>query len=137
MSVALKADDEYMKLVARFPLVPIKNARHYKQAFAVVNELTDDPESLSPSQIDYISVLSGLIHEYEQKTHAPIKRLSPQETLAYLMEVNNLSLTALADHIGGHKSNLSAFLSGKRGLSRTVADALAEHFGMDARDFRD
>ena len=137
MSVALKADDEYMKLVARFPLIPIKNARHYKQAFAVVDELTDDPESLSQPQLDYLSVLSGLIHEYEVRTQPPVKRLSPQETLLYLMEANNLSLTSLAAQIGGHKSNLSAFLAGNRGLSKNVASALATYFGMHARDFRD
>jgi HTH-type transcriptional regulator/antitoxin HigA len=53
--------------------------------------------------------------------------MTPQEALAYLMEVNNLQQADLVEYVG-YKSNLSAFINGHRGLSKRAATRLAEYF---------
>jgi HTH-type transcriptional regulator/antitoxin HigA len=50
------------------------------------------------------------------------------------MDINGLNQSDLAP-IVGYKSNLSAFLAGKRGLSKAVALKLAERFKVSPAIF--
>lgn len=134
MSSVVKCTDQYFELVRRFPLVPLRTQRQYKAALRVLRGLTDDPLNLSQSELDYISVLGGLIAGYE-KILFPAAKVSGREVLAFLMRQHEMTLTDLAREIGGHKSNLSAFLNGSRSLSKASALALAKRFGLTAELF--
>ncbi len=135
MNAQLERGDDYYCLVRKLPLVPIKTKRHFKMAWKMIDELTDDPESLTPGQLDYLSVLGHLVYLYEKQHLPPMPPVSAREMLAFLMEQNDLSVSALAREIGGHRSNLSAFLSGSRSLSKNVAMALSKRFHINVSAF--
>jgi HTH-type transcriptional regulator/antitoxin HigA len=130
MSAVLKADKEYMALVTRCPLMPIHNGKHYDYCIALMNELYEDPLLLTKGQKDYLAVLGTLIHEYESKHFPALPKLRGRELLNALLELNNLSISQLADEIGEHRSTLSAFLHGRRDISKATALALSEHFSI-------
>ncbi len=135
MSSVIKCDDEYFELVRNFPLVRIKTQRHYKQAQKVIRNLVDNPLSLTQAKIDYIDVLGNLVTEYEEQYLPPKPKISGRRMLTFLMKQNELSVSALAREIGGHRSNLSAFLSGSRSLSKNVAMALSKRFHINVSAF--
>lgn len=135
MNAQLERGDDYYRLVRKFPLVPLKTKRQVKMAWKMIHELTDDPESLTPGELDYLSVLGHLVTLYEKQHLPPTPHVPAREMLAFLMEQNELSLSALAREIGGHRSNLSAFMSGSRALSKDVAMALAKRFHVNVSLF--
>ena len=61
-----------------------------------------------------------------------VAKITSAELLAALMEENGLTQSQLAHEIGCHQENISAFLSGKRGLSKAVAIKLADRFKVTA-----
>jgi len=135
MSTVVDWKNDYYALVRKFPLVPLKTSRQYKAALRIVDELTDTPEALSIAELNYLSVLGRLITDYE-KEHLPgTPEFAGRDLLAFLMEQNGLSLTTLANEIGGHKSNLSGFLNGSRALSKKIALALASKFRVSPELF--
>jgi HTH-type transcriptional regulator / antitoxin HigA len=123
----LKVKNEYIELIKRLPLAPIRSRKQFDTAIKLMKELCYRNLSLSHSEKDYLYVLSNLIIEYEKEHLDPPGKVTPVEALKYLMEVNNLKQSDLAP-IVGHKSNLSAFLHGKRGLSKINAVRLGEYF---------
>ncbi len=123
---AVSATREYMNLAQRFPLVPIANKQHLQAAIALIKQLASR-EDLSKEEHGYFLVLSDLIESYEKKSGRLGPKTTPAEALQYLMEENGLTQADLVP-IVGHKSHLSAFLHGKRGLSKTNAIKLAQRF---------
>lgn len=119
---------EYMSLIHRFPLMPIQTKVQLKRAAAVVDDLSDRLAHLSQSERAYFDVLCDLIKHYEKNAY-PYQRLTPAEALKYLMDVNGLALKDLTPVVR-HGSHLSAFLHGKRGLSKANAVRLGEYFSV-------
>ena len=123
---AVLATKEYMNLAQHFPLVPIANKQHLTEAIALAKQLAQR-ENLSKEEHGYFLVLSDLIESYEKKQGRLGAKTTPVEALRYLMEENGLSQVDLVP-IVGQKSHLSAFLNGKRGLSKVNAIKLAQRF---------
>lgn len=134
MSAMQAIDPDYMNLISRFALMPIRTKSQIKQATDLVDELSDRLETLTKPERAYFDVLCDLIKHYESENCRAIEKLSPVEALGYLMEVNRLKLSDLVP-IVRHKSHLSAFLNGKRGLSKANALRLAEYFKVSAQIF--
>ena len=126
MSTA-RPDDEYMELVMEFPLVPLRDKSEFDQAVLVLKRLAYRQSSLSNGEADYLTVLGDLIAQYERKLPRLGEEMTPQEALTFLMESNGLLQADLVEFVG-HKSNLSAFLRGHRGLSKRAACRLADFF---------
>ena len=124
-----RIDRRYMELVRRFPLVPIRSKSQFEAAIHVMKALAYRLENLSSGEADYLAVLGDLIAQYEKRLPELSDQMTPQEALAYLMEANGLAQSDLVEYVG-HKSNLSAFLSGHRGLSKLAARRLAEFFSV-------
>lgn len=120
-------DDGYKQLISSFPLVPIRNKKQFEKAVTVMKDLAYRRASLSHGEADYLSVLASLIAQYEKRLPRLAAKMTPSEALKHLLEINGLTQAALVPLVG-HKSNLSAFLSGKRGLSKQAALRLAERF---------
>jgi HTH-type transcriptional regulator / antitoxin HigA len=125
---------EYRDLIERFPLRPIHDATQYAEAAALMRELALKSESRTPDETAYQIVLSKLIHDYEaalpevQALLAEAAAVSPAELLTFLVEEHALSLRELARQIDCDQGNLTAFLTGRRGLSKAVARKLADRF---------
>lgn len=122
-----RVDKAYMELVTEFPLVPLRDKSEFEEAVKVVKRLAYRRSSLSSGEADYLTVLGDLIAQYEKKLPRLAEELPPREALAFLMESNGLVQADLVESVG-YKSNLSAFLSGHRGLSKRAACRLAEYF---------
>ena len=125
---------KYMGLINKFALMPIRTKSQLKQAASIIDELSDRLNSLSTDERAYFDVLCELVKSYESKHCQPTIKMTAAEALKYLMEANNLTLTDLAP-IVRHKSHLSAFLSGSRGLSKANALKLAEMFKVSPKLF--
>ena len=52
-----RADNAYMKLVERFPLVPLRDEAQFEEAVRVMKELAYSRASLSTGQADYLLCL--------------------------------------------------------------------------------
>lgn len=130
MSTTLDAPKEYLKLIRQFPLLPISSERKLDAAIEVMKELTHPARKLTNSESGYLKILTSLIREYESK-HYPQTTSSPQEVVEALMEEAGLNQTALAAELGIERSNLSAFLSHNRQLSKGNALKIAERFKID------
>jgi HTH-type transcriptional regulator / antitoxin HigA len=122
-----RVDDAYMELVREFPLVPLRDKSELEEAVTVMKRLVYRRSTLSSGEADYLTVLGDLIAQYEKRLPRLAEGMTPQEALVFLMETNGLAQTDLVEYVG-YKSNLSAFLSGNRGLSKRAACRLGEYF---------
>lgn len=122
-----RADRAYMTLIREFPLVPLRTKKEFKRAVKVMKELAYRRSSLTCGEADYLSVLGDLIARYENQLPRMAEPMTAREALVFLMEENGLAQVDLVECVG-HKSNLSAFLSGRRGLSKRAAFRLGEYF---------
>ena len=126
---AQRVDLEYFELVKAFPLVPIRDDKHLSQAVKVMKKLAFKREELSRGAADYLTVLGDLMAVYERRIPHLGTELTPAEAVQYLLDVNGLSQKDIVSFVG-HKSNLSAFLAGQRGLSKVAAARLAAYFSV-------
>lgn len=135
MSTVLKIDPEYFALIERCPLIPIRSKAQYARCIAMLRELFDSNNKLSRGAEDYLAILTIIVHDYEQKHIMPVPSLNGREFLSSLLEYNKITVSALSQEINEQRSNLSAFLSGKRSISKTVALKLAERFSTSTDAF--
>lgn len=124
---AAKVDKKYMDLVKAFPLIPLRSKFDLDQAVKVMKKLAYRMDELSEGEDNYLTVLGDLIIQYEKRLPRLTDKMTPREALLFLMESNDLVQSDLVEFVG-YKSNLSAFLSGNRGLSKRAACRLAEYF---------
>jgi HTH-type transcriptional regulator/antitoxin HigA len=124
-----KDDDNYFKLVKRFPLRPIKNDEQNALAAEICDELTDSAV-LTVAEQDYLEVLTILVSEYESKWSDESDSMSPRELIQYLMKENNLVQKDLVPQFGT-ASRVSEYLNGERRLSLEQAKKLANRFSLN------
>jgi HTH-type transcriptional regulator/antitoxin HigA len=129
------ASKEYIALIKRFPLRPIRDEEMLDLASDLFSELVLKAERRTPDESDYLSILGKLIREYEDAHKAMPPRMTPQRALESLMEDNRLSQSELARQLEASQSVISEFLSGRRGLSKALVLKLAEHFKVSPELF--
>ncbi len=132
MSTVINTPKEYLKLIKRFPLLPIDNETKLDAAIEVMKDLAKPRQKLSVSENGYLRILTGLIRDYESK-HYAAATCTPQELVESLMEEHGLNQTTLAAELDVDRGNLSAFLTHRRQLSKASAIKLAERFKIDIR----
>lgn len=83
-----KVGRRYMELFSAFPIRPIKNAREYDAALAVLDRLAVRNEgSLSKDEQDYLDALVMLVDAYDEQHHrVDTSKLTPARLLRFLME---------------------------------------------------
>ena len=126
----MKTSKEYIKLVQRFPLAPIKNDRDYKAAIQISIKLGIKDYDMTSVERDYFRILDMIIHDYEKGRVKDKGSASSQDLLKYLMEEHNFKQADIA-RIIGHESHVSAFFAGKRNLSKAEAIKLGNYFSID------
>ena len=129
MRWAYKYDREYLNLVEKFPLVPIRSKTQHTAALAASDPLFSG-KKLTRAESDYFDVLIQLIKKYEDE-HTQRVSITPQEALEYLMEMNDLTQTDIGHISGMQKSHVSEFLSGKRQLPKRATAKLGARFKVD------
>lgn len=134
MSIS-RASKEYMTLIKRFPLRPIRDEEMLDLASDLFSELVLKAESRTPDESDYLSILGKLIREYEDAHKTLSPSMTPQRALQSLMEDNELSQLELARRLDFPQSVISEFLAGKRGLSKTLVLKLSDYFKVSPELF--
>ena len=86
--------------------------------------------NLTPEEDALLELLTGLIHDFEEKAY-PIPKSQPHDMLTFLLEQRGLSPKDLWPVIGS-KSRVSEILAGKRSISKDQAKKLAEFFRLSA-----
>jgi HTH-type transcriptional regulator/antitoxin HigA len=129
------ASKEYLVLIKRFPLRPIRDEQMLDLASDLFSELVLRAESRTPDESDYLSILGKLIREYEDTHKAMPPQMTPKRALESLMEDNNLSQSELARRLEVPQSVISEFLSGKRGLSKKLMLKLSDYFKVSPELF--
>jgi HTH-type transcriptional regulator/antitoxin HigA len=128
--------DEYLELVQKFPLKPVRNDAQLREAHKVIDELTRIPEEkLSRDQSDYLEVLGDLTHAFEERImSAELATQTGLDVLSHLMDANAMSASDLGRMLG-HRELGSKILRRERDISRSHATTLGEHFGLPAEIF--
>ncbi len=131
---AVVHDDDYERLIKRFPLRPIRSEEENERAFEVCDELTDRLDELTLGERDYLDVLSTLIAKFESQWEDDVAHMTPREVVEFLMEQNNLAQKDLISEFGT-SSRVSEFLNGQRALSLEQARRLAVRFKLNVSLF--
>ena len=128
--------DEYLDLVRRFPLRPIRSDERLRAAHKVIDELTKIPEEqLTRDQADYLEVLGNLTSAYEDRVMLPeVASVTGLDVLNHLMEANDMSASDLGRMLGQRELG-SKILRGEREISKSHAKALGGHFGLPPETF--
>jgi len=122
--------DDYLQLVRRFPLVPIRDDAHLKQAHAMIDDLVRIPENkLTIGQSDYLQVLGDLASKYEDpQVEAELADISGLDMLKHIMENSGTTQAALARILDLSESAVSLILAGKREITADHARKLGKRF---------
>lgn len=129
-------DADYAALLAEFPLRPIRDAREYEAAAAILDRLAVRPESgrgaPSRGERDYFDTLTLLVERYDDEhARAATADLTPLQALRFLMAEHGMRTVDLGNVLGGNRALASLILNGKRALSKTHIRILAEYFKVE------
>lgn len=127
-----KPRDDYLELIYRFPLRPIRNEREYGRAAAVLDRLAVRPEgALTAGERDYFETLTLLVADYDER-HFQLEaaQRTPLERLKYLMDESGMK-TADLGRLLGNRALASLILNGHRQLSKAHIRLLAGHFKVE------
>ena len=129
--------DDYLELVKRFPLRPLRTQAEYDRAIEIHRDLIGraDAPGLSGGETDYADALVRFIGDYETQHYPRGKRVSPVELLKYLMEQNSMNTTDLGELLGSGRGQASMILNGKRELSKANIRVLADRFKVSPAAF--
>lgn len=120
----------YKRLLSQTMPVVIESEQENERMLSVVEKLMDKGENLSPEEEKLLKLFARLIEDFENRYYHP-KEAEPLEVLQHLMEARGLKQTHLWE-VFGSKGIASEVLSGKRGISKTQAKALANYFHVAA-----
>jgi HTH-type transcriptional regulator/antitoxin HigA len=92
--------DDYLELVKRFPLRPLRSDADLKSAGRVLDELVGRAD-LSRGERDYMEGLVRFVRDYEAEyVRNRLKKLKPIELLKHLMQENRMNTTDLGYILG-------------------------------------
>jgi HTH-type transcriptional regulator/antitoxin HigA len=133
----LKVADDYLDLVRRFPLRPIRSEPDYDLGIEIFKELLIRADKgLTIGESDYTDALSQFIGVYED-AHYQIEKVlkTPVKRLKYLMEQQGMTTTDLGKLLGSGAGQASLILHGKRELSKANIRTLADRFKVSTALF--
>lgn len=117
---------QYKRLLTEVMPIPIETEEDNERMLAAVEQLMEKGENLSVEEGALLRLLATLIEDFETKFYQP-EDATPLEVLHHLMEERELKQSDLWE-LFGSKGIASEVLNGKRGISKTQAKKLAEHF---------
>jgi len=132
-ATSIKVHDDYLELVRRFPLAPIRTERQLQTAHRIIDELSIiDEDKLTPGQADYLDVLADLTVKYEDQHHAiDLSHLDAVDMLKHLTEQHGMTASDLGRLLGNRELG-SKILRRERELSKAMIRKLADHFAVSA-----
>ena len=120
----------YRRLLSRTMPVVIETEEENERMLTIVEKLMKKGENLSAEEEKLLKLLARLVEDFEQRYYRP-DEAEPLEVLHHLMEARGIKQSQLWE-LFGSKGIASEVLSGKRGISKTHARALADYFHVPA-----
>jgi len=120
----------YKRLLSQTMPVVIETEEENERMLAIVEKLMGKGENLSPEEEKLLRLFVRLIQDFEERFYH-LREATPLEVLRHLMESRDVRQTHLWE-LFGSKGIASEVLSGKRGISKTQAKALADYFHVAA-----
>lgn len=120
----------YRRLLSRTMPVVIETEEENARMLIAVEKLMKKGENLSAEEEKLLKLLVRLVEDFEQRYYRP-DEAEPLEVLHHLMEARGIKQSQLWE-VFGSKGIASEVLSGKRGISKTHARALANYFHVPA-----
>jgi HTH-type transcriptional regulator / antitoxin HigA len=120
----------YRRLLSRTMPVVIETEEENARMLIAVEKLMKKGENLSAEEEKLLKLLVRLVEDFEQRYYRP-DEAEPLEVLRHLMEARGIKQSQLWG-VFGSKGIASEVLSGKRGISKTHARALANYFHVPA-----
>jgi HTH-type transcriptional regulator / antitoxin HigA len=114
-------------------IVPAQTQADYLHLLGLMQDLTDQYSPDDPRVIALFDILSRYIGEWENQFEFP--QGNGADVLRHLMQQHQLSQSDLAGLGIASQSLLSNVLSGRRSISKRLAQALAAHFGVGVESF--
>lgn len=124
--------DWYVRLVRKFPLIPIENGKQLNAAIAIIDDLLDKDHT--PEEDAYLEVPGQLVVSYEDQTHA-IEPATDAQLLADILDSRGLPQMGFAKLTGVAESTVSSVLHGKRKLTREQIAKIAARLDVPAEVF--
>ena len=120
---AIKAEDLFSALLKGYDLSPIESQEQAQVAERFLEYLLRAFEKKSPEQVKtYLHLLEMLIEEYDKRhTVAAAKNISPHQLLKAILEEEQLDQKALVPSCFKSRSQVSEFLSQKKGREKLTA----------------
>jgi HTH-type transcriptional regulator/antitoxin HigA len=132
---ALNIDRDYLKLIERFPLRPIRSGVEHGKAVKILSDLIGSG-SQTRGERDYTDALVLLIENYERNhVRFAAARMSPLDLLKYLMKEHGMTAADLGRAMGTTRALASMILNGRRDISKANAKALGERFALEPGAF--
>ncbi|HEY0395468.1 MAG TPA: helix-turn-helix domain-containing protein [Candidatus Elarobacter sp.] len=125
-------ESKYAKILSEYKPRAIHSQDDNERAIAALERLYEQAE-LSPEQEALAEVLTTLIERFEEERYA-LNEASPADVLRELMQSNGFEQKDLAELVGS-KGIASEILSGKRRISRSIAQLVANRFNVSYRLF--
>jgi antitoxin component HigA of HigAB toxin-antitoxin module len=128
--------DQFLELVQRFALKPIRSEKQLEEAYRMIDELTTIPEEhLSADQSDYLEVLGNLTAAYEESlVPSQTAEMTGLDVLRHLMDEHEMNASE-PGRLLGHRELGSKILRGDRQISKLHAKVLGAHFGLPHETF--
>lgn len=120
----------YRRLLSRTMPVVIETEEENARMLTIVEKLMQKGENLSAEEDKLLKLLARLIEDFEERYYRA-RNATPLEVLQHLMEERGVKQSQLWE-LFGSKGIASEVLSGKRGISKTHARALADYFHVPA-----
>ena len=108
---------------------PIRSEKDYRAALKRIDELIAIDPTEGTVAYDELDLISTLVEAYEN-IHYKIDAPDPIQAIQYIMEEKGLSQKDLVQYFNGSKGLVSAVLSGKRELSKSVIKSLHQGLGI-------
>lgn len=132
LSRAFRPPADYIALVRRLPLRPIRSRAGHQAALRTIAQLTaKGDDRLTAGQVDYLGALGRFVADYE---HEHVmgeltggRRATPLEVLRHLMESRGMTPAQLGDVLGSRPA-ATMVLKGRRELSKAHIRVAAAHF---------
>jgi HTH-type transcriptional regulator/antitoxin HigA len=135
MSAVISAinPQKYGKLLARVRPTVIRNEEENDRMLALVGQLMDKGDNLTPEEGELLRLLGKLIADFEVEFYH-LEGVKPHEVLKELMDARGLKQGDIGQVLGS-KGRVSEVINGKRAISKAQAKALAEFFHVSAELF--
>jgi len=127
---------DYLNLVRRFVLRPIRSQQEHKIALGILSDLmTKGDDHLTDGENDYLAALARFVSDYEREhLLSALKPATPREVLEHLMESRMMNSAQLGDILGS-RSAATMILKGQRELSKAHIRTAADYFGVSPAVF--